>query len=365
MIEHPRTIPFVEALRGFACLLVVYCHVIAGRADHYKYDWPPYVAISDYVVAPLGVIQDFGFFGVALFFVISGFIISHTAQREDRRSFLIKRVARIYPALFVAVATGAMVYALNEQWTGVKDPSISLAPLGLVHNLLGVNALFNSSGALVVAWTLTIELVFYAHVLVVLPLLRRSALWACTFFIVWPSLLIWITLHVGFRQLGALSLFIPVFAMGMAIYFAFRGRLRPRVAMLLCGLAWVAMVYNLRTLNPSLIVHPTSYTSQVGYVVAVFVGAMWAWQTVRENPRWVRFFADISYSLYLLHYPFGVLAMDHLYPQVGFTVAVILSLALVFGLSWLSVVWVERPAQRLARRLADSRHLPLPAAVQA
>ena len=39
--------------------------------------------------APLGIIQDFGWFGVALFFLISGFIISDRAAAESTRTFVI------------------------------------------------------------------------------------------------------------------------------------------------------------------------------------------------------------------------------------------------------------------------------------
>lgn len=325
----------------------------------YKYDWLPYVIIRDYVNKPLGIIQNFGFFGVAIFFLVSGFIITHAVQREDRISFFVKRVFRIYPPLIATVFATLALHWLEYRATGIRDATAVFQPYETLLSTLGLSALFNANGVLSVGWTLTIELLFYLHVLLLNPLVRRSAFWAVATFVLWPTVLIrlcivWglsqvIVLNVG--QLAVVSEYLPVFAMGMAVYYAWSGRLSVGQAAMLIAAAWLAMVYNLSLLQPFDIPPPTSHPAQVAYALVVFLAALWAWQGAARNPRSLRFFANISYSLYLIHYPFGLLAMDRLYPIVGFTAAAALSLSLVIGLSYLSFCLIEAPSQRLARQI--------------
>jgi peptidoglycan/LPS O-acetylase OafA/YrhL len=44
-----------------------------------------------------------GHLGVGIFFLVSGFIISHVAEKETRAEFVVKRVLRIWPTLTIAV----------------------------------------------------------------------------------------------------------------------------------------------------------------------------------------------------------------------------------------------------------------------
>lgn len=329
----------------------------------YKYDWLPYVAISNFFVKPLGIIQNFGFFGVALFFLVSGFIITYAVQREDRISFSVKRIFRIFPPLIVVVFAALGLYWIEFRSTGIPNPTVALRPYEIFLSTVALNALFSANGVLAVGWTLTIELLFYCHVLLLNPLLRRSALWSAITFVAWPAILIRLCVASGFAKvlgiatanLATLSEFLPVFGIGMAIYYAWAGRLSFGKTVAVAVAGWVTMVYNLSVMQPFNIVAPTSHPTQIAYVIGVFVAALWVWRDVAQNPAWLRFFSNISYSLYLIHYPFGLLAMDKLHGRIGFTAAATVSLALVFGLSYLSYRFIEAPSQRLARRILSWR----------
>jgi peptidoglycan/LPS O-acetylase OafA/YrhL len=112
----------------------------------------------------------YGSTGVALFFVLSGFILTWTADPTRSRSgFYVRRIARIYPdhlvtlvvALVVALAVGS--HAVTGQVIGANvllvqawsfDPTVAY----------GLNG---------VAWSLSCELAFYLAFPFLLPLLRR------------------------------------------------------------------------------------------------------------------------------------------------------------------------------------------------
>lgn len=149
----------------------------------------------------LGGPAHFGFAGVDVFFVISGFIIATiTAGRFGSTAgaldFLGRRALRIFPLYWLCSA--AIVLALIVR-PGSLDPSI--AEKSILHSLL----LLPQEGGpmLVVGWTLTHELFFYTLTAIALAACSRSriprliAVWAIVLLILqlipthapWPKLL--------------------------------------------------------------------------------------------------------------------------------------------------------------------------------
>jgi len=132
----------LQAYRGLAVLLVVLYHgtnIVARR----------------YGLAPLNDVFSFGFSGVHLFFVLSGFIIL-TAHIRDidtpaRLGWYVKRrLIRIYPIYWIA-------FLFLGGWK-----LISVKPD--IENFLLNAFLFTANGKLVipVSWTLRYEIIFYA-----------------------------------------------------------------------------------------------------------------------------------------------------------------------------------------------------------
>ncbi len=99
---------FLDLLRAVAAPLVFYSHVV-----HYWHDAGHSSSlvnvIDDYVRTPLHLQQDFGYFGVALFFLVSGFVVTYRASQERAGEFAVKRVLRIYPVLVAVVLFAALL----------------------------------------------------------------------------------------------------------------------------------------------------------------------------------------------------------------------------------------------------------------
>lgn len=85
----------LDLLRGFACLLVVFFHY-GNRGP--RAGWMP-GGVVDWVDAW----ARYGYLGVHLFFIISGFVILMSAQGIQARQFVAARVARLVPAFWTSV----------------------------------------------------------------------------------------------------------------------------------------------------------------------------------------------------------------------------------------------------------------------
>lgn len=114
----------------------------------------------------------YGSTGVALFFVLSGFILTWTANPHLPRSgFYLRRVARIYPDHLVTLVA-ALVIALVIGSPAVTGRVVGANVLLLQAWSLDSTVVYGLNG---VAWSLSCELAFYLAFPFVLPLLRRWA----------------------------------------------------------------------------------------------------------------------------------------------------------------------------------------------
>src|SRR5688572_474363 len=91
----PRHLQNVQALRGAACLMVVVYHLQVWDAAFGN----PTPVFRE--------VRRFGFAGVDLFFVLSGFIITATNLRHVGRpaavpGYLFRRLWRVYPTYWAA-----------------------------------------------------------------------------------------------------------------------------------------------------------------------------------------------------------------------------------------------------------------------
>jgi peptidoglycan/LPS O-acetylase OafA/YrhL len=306
--------------------------------------------------------------GVVMFFVLSAFLLSLpwiAAARGERAApdvtrYLVRRLARVLPAYYLALALAAVLLA----GTGSpRMPSAHDVPLMLV---LVQNWSASAHGALVPpSWTLCAELAFY----LVLPLIglvfcrwaatapRQLAACGC---IALASILFNAAIEL-FSLPGHWHGTFPsvayAFALGVAAA-SVATRLRPsrraRAGLLVCG--WVAVI------------------ADVGAHVALGVPGVWFWRdlpaaigfaavivAVAAGPARVlgsptlRWLAARSYGIYLFHYPvlLALSARGHLPHALFPAAAVVLGLTLAIAdLSWRAL---ELPMIRWARRVTRTR----------
>ena len=164
--KHSR-LAWLDALRGFAALCVVFDHgstLMLEPVRDFLYRW-----------------LDLGEYGVFVFFLISGYIIPASLERKGSvRGFWTSRLFRLYPMYAVALALAAVAYHTGHGTIrgAEHQPAQSvLAWLLMLPNLLTGPNVPN------VTWTLSYEMVFYLLLVALFSwgVHRRSGWYATTF----------------------------------------------------------------------------------------------------------------------------------------------------------------------------------------
>lgn len=152
--ENAR-IASLDGLRGLAILLVLLYHTYSRWPDYM-----PWVSIhQDFYLF------KFGFLGVQLFFLISGFVIYMTLERcTSLTEFLVRRWLRLFPAMLIGTALVYLTsFYLIERPNG-QATLLNTLPglLFLDHQIM--NALQNIADFIPIEgafWSLFVEVKFY------------------------------------------------------------------------------------------------------------------------------------------------------------------------------------------------------------
>lgn len=356
----PSHIVFIELLRGIASLIVVWDHLVAIWGDSHAVQFLPLYIVREYITKPLGIIQDFGYFGVAIFFFVSGFIITYVAQREQRTAFIVKRVLRIYPPLiasiFLIVAT-SYIYTWATQSNSFADIR-QLNWRQILFSMTLWNYFFLPQNVVNgVAWSLVIEEIFYAISFILLPWLKsqpRVVSLACSIIVL---VIIRLSRALGdnFFLFAASSAYIPLLLIGQATFFRWSGRITQLEFGALLLLNYGLFVYGLRHIHVNFYPVTNSYAVSTMYAYLLFVIALLLNDRI-VIPRILKFYSKISYSMYLNHGHTGSLLLTIMYPYIGFSAALVVAFSGVTAISYASWRYIERPFQLAARAMLEHWH---------
>ena len=162
--EKRQQIVGLDALRFLAALLVLSFHLTfwnwTSGAD-YLGPFPP----AYQVLLPF---TWFGWVGVEVFFVLSGFVIAYSVERSTPRKFLRHRWERLFPAALVCATMTAAVQLASRDHPGTIH----------LFNFWLKSILFSPWGPWVDEsyWTLSVEVAFYAVIFALLVFNRLNAM---------------------------------------------------------------------------------------------------------------------------------------------------------------------------------------------
>ncbi len=343
---------FIDIGRAIAALLVVYTHIdMLWMRENHGLSSPITSAVDIVLTVPLKMDdQGIGQVSVPFFFLVSGFVVTPIALRYGASRFGVNRLFRVYPVLTFVVLVSAMVVWLGGRplTTGeVGRPDVG----DILANISLVNFLVEPQSSLVgVAWTLVVEMIFYATVLMLLPLFRRNVPLAVAVELTAVHVVLVTHDQLGdsYRLFAVNVAYLTIPILGQVMWAAVTRRIPLLLASAYGTAAWLLFVW---AANLQIDEKYEPRTLPVAIAVGLFLLGWFAEPHLRQRKVWM-VLSDRSYSIYLLH---GAVAFPllHLgYRHLPLWLLVIVALAATAAVVELGYRLVERPSHQLARRLS-------------
>jgi peptidoglycan/LPS O-acetylase OafA/YrhL len=367
-LDFHRRIPALDGLRGIAILAVFFHHYAGGLEK----------TATSTGLHILGMLFNFGWSGVDLFFVLSGFLITGILYDTRGRpgyykNFYVRRVLRIFPPYYLLAAIYLVltpVLAAHWKWGQLSFLVYLGYPLALIWPALGEVSRFVHITHL---WSLCAEEQFYIIWPWTIATLRSGAsiLRACLAVSAAALLLRlgicltgWVSINWTHDFLGCRM---DALAVGAAMAIAVRGPLRDRVlrwapAVFVSAAASVIAICVLRRA----VDHSDPAIATIGFsFIALAYGALLAlalrhgtWLERLLSVRVLRIFGKYSYAMYLFDFPMTVflspkreyfIAGTHSY-AIGSAVFLVFCLLVNLFVAAASFHLVESPIMRLKTR---------------
>lgn len=304
------------------------------------------------------VVTRYGYLGVELFFVISGFVILMTAYGRALPGFVASRISRLYPAYWAAVL---LTVALQTFWEGGRQ----VEPVEALVNLTMLQEAWDIRSVQGAFWTLWVELKFYLLIGVLIALGGVTRQRAIAYALLWPVLAeLTRATEAGLLSSLLIPSWAPYFAGGMLLYLLHREG--PDLLVLLgLGLNVVLCIRQATVFAAErAVVHSevAISTPVVSLLVVLMFAAVYACSVgplARVDQPWLTLAGALTYPLYLVHGQFGFFVIENLSGHVNSYVVLALATALSFLLAWLIHRCIEQPVHEpLRRRLRTALERP-------
>lgn len=332
--DHIATL---DLLRLAAALAVVFFHYFfRGAAAEGA------LAEGHPSVAPFAL---YGYLGVNLFFLISGFVIAWSAEGRFWQEFAIARFVRLYPGYLLCMTiTFVIVMAFGAPLFSTSLGQYA-ANLSMFAPALGQPFMEG------VYWSILLELVFYGWVTLAL-LGGVFQNWKLGLIFVWLAISASNEFFIESRAVRLLFIteFGPFFAAGVLVHHIHAHGRSLAALLLLCAAfllscstlsvtqQWMLREYGIAVSQPHLVIANIVMHS-------VLIGAILLRSYVVPSALTLAL-GGLTYPLYLLHQKIGYIAINSAAPLVGKWAAALGCVALMVLLSWVIWQYFERPAQR-------------------
>lgn len=354
----------LDGLRGVAALFVIWYHVFEGFAT-----------------SPIDQRLNHGYLAVDFFFILSGFVIGYAYDDRwktsmTRKNFFKRRLIRLHPMVVLGAVLGAITFCIqgSEQWDGTKV-SMSMVMLALLLNLFlipavpgtgpevrGNGEMYPLNGP---SWSLFFEYIgnilyaLFIHrlstkVLTVLVVLSGAGLASFAIF----NLSGYGHLGVGWSLIdynligGFLRMFFA-FSIGLLMSRNFKP-VHIRGAFWICSLVLIAFLsvpHIGGEEEPWMNGIFDSVCTIIIFPMLVYLGASGT-TTDKSSSRICKFLGDISYPVYIVHYPFMYLFYAWLWSgseNIPFEEAWPVALVVFFGnivLAYLCLKLYDEPVRK-------------------
>ena len=368
----------LDALRGAAALMVVWYHFFEGFA------FAEGTAITTF---------NHGHLGVDLFFMLSGFVISYAYDdrwnsvhnRLTLKEFFKRRLIRLHPMLIMGAVIGLVTFLLQGgvKWDGTATPmSWSIVALvltmlfipaypGAPYDLRGNGEMYSLNGP---SWSLFFEYIGNILYALIIRRLGNRALavlttalgvawcWFATTDVSGYDMIgIGWTLDTANFFGGLLRMMFP-FSLGMLLARNFK-------PVKIKGIFWIAwaILFTLFSVPAFAKCGAVSINGLYEFACVLFVFPAIVWLTAsgeatgKISSAFCKFLGDISYPLYIVHYPvmylFYAWLIEHKLYSLGETwPVVIMVFAINIALAYACLKLYDEPVRRwLTKRFINRK----------
>lgn len=366
-LENEKRIWFAQSLRGIAALSVVFTHMFfmfwkgnpgVSTISHTE----PLNKEFNLFYFPLVIHLDkvhfnIGAFGVALFFLISGFVIPISLNKMGSIKFLIARFFRIYPTYIIGLCITCFTIYIYCYSKGTAFP---YSGLDVFHNITLLLDWFWTTSIDYVNWTLETEIKFYI-LLAVLTLffslknqftvLITSAVLSFIPYFYHDKYNLYLQSDISNYKLSYIlsssSMSLIFMLIGVCFYNRFKEYWSLKkfiVTIQIVYFFFIASVYF--GPQPALkLMHMVTYTM----ALVIFMN-FYIFQESIKYSKILNFLSNISYPLYLIHGINGYIMMNVLYRYLNNAYIVLLvTFSATIIMAYLLHLLVEKPSNNLGK----------------
>lgn len=364
----------LDGLRGVAAILVVFYHIFEGFS---------FAELTNGAGSGLITTLNHGHIAVDFFFILSGFVISYAYdsrwQEMSTWQFFKRRLIRLHPMLIMGALIGVVAFAFVgfERWDGTTAPTswVMIAMLltmlmipavpGVPYEVRGNGEMFPLNGP---GWSLFFE--YVGNILYALFIRRLSTKLLAALTVVLGVVHAWFFLFdvSGYGMIGVgwtidevnfwgglVRMLFP-FTLGMWLARTFKPR-KVKGAFWICSIALIALFAVPYIASEGVVNLNCLYE----YVCIAFVFPLIVWLGACGSSKGAtskvnRLLGDISYPLYIVHYPIMYVFYAWLIEKQIYTLGSCLGMALLVVaasiiLAFLCLKLYDEPVRRwLSRR---------------
>ncbi len=321
-----RYLPSLDYLRAIAAINVCFLHFV---------ERPHFLSKSN----PLTLLFSHGYLGVPIFFILSGFVLPYSMRNNQYSidqffTFLKKRIIRIDPPYLVCLLLVLLLNYLTTVTPGYVGPGYTFDTLRILYHVGYLPALVGKEWLNPVFWTLGIEFQFYLLIALIYPLINHRST------VVWLGILVLLNLFSIHTSFHTVFYHFHYFTLGIIVYRFFT----EKNPWCLAGVILVLLLIGYRY---------TYWEVTTSLFTCIFICLPLKSSYVST------FFSNISYSMYLLHFPIGVRIINianrfNLTPS-GKILIVLASFGIVCIGSYFFFTAIEKPFLLLSKRI---RYIP-------